>query len=320
MIRLGKRPGGRNSVKTWAYGLIALAAGLWGIISIFVKGLVANGFTPLEIVTVRMTLSAVLLTGYLAATNPAGLKIRLADSRYFIGTGILSVVFFNWCLFVAIKSTSVSIATILMYTAPAFVMILSAILFKERLTPVKIFSLLLTFAGCMLVTGVLQGSGQRASTLGILAGLGAGLGYALYSIFGKYALEKYDPMTIPVYTFMFAAIGLIPMTDYKGILHSFSNIEVIFYAAGLSLFSTVLPFTFYTKGLSKLESGRASLIATLEPVVASIVGFTVFKESVTFSKIIGIILVIAAQAIIREKPIQVESSADNCKISKENPM
>jgi drug/metabolite transporter (DMT)-like permease len=307
-------------MKNLAYIFIVASAVLWGIISIFVNKLYEFGFGPIQIVSVRAIGASFILILYLLLTNRKLLRIKLSGIKYFIGTGLLSFAFFNWCLFVAIKSTSVSIATILMYTAPAFVMILSAILFKERLTPVKIFSLLLTFAGCMLVTGVLQGSGQRASTLGILAGLGAGLGYALYSIFGKYALEKYDPMTIPVYTFMFAAIGLIPMTDYKGILHSFSNIEVIFYAAGLSLFSTVLPFIFYTKGLSKLETGRASLIATLEPVVASIVGFTVFKESVTFSKIIGIILVIAALAIIREKPIQVESSADNCEISKENPM
>jgi drug/metabolite transporter (DMT)-like permease len=190
-------------------------------------------------------------------------------------------------------------------------MVLSAILFKEKLTKIKILSLLLTFAGCLLVTGFSQDSSQKLSVLGILAGLGAGLGYALYSIFGKYALEKYDAMTIPVYTFLVAGAGLIPLTDYSALINSFSNISVVLYAVGIGLLSTALPFILYTKGLSKLEPSKASLIATLEPVVASIIGFTVFNETVTLSKIIGILLVIAALMIIREKP----ASTQGCDIS-----
>jgi drug/metabolite transporter (DMT)-like permease len=100
---------------------------------------------------------------------------------------------------------------------------------------------------------------------------------------------------------------------------SFSNINVLFYALALGLFSTVLPFIFYTKGLSKLESSKASLIATLEPVVASIIGFLVFKEAITLSKIVGILLVITAIIIIREKaPAEVQQN--NNEIAKENPM
>lgn len=302
-----------------SYVFIIIAAVLWGMISIFVNKLYDFGFNPIQIVSTRAVGASAILVIYLFITNRRLLKITTSGIKYFIGTGLLSFAFFNWCLFVAIRSTSVSIATILMYTAPAFVMVLSAVLFKEKLTTVKIVSLALTFLGCVLVTGVLQGSEHRASALGILAGLGAGLGYALYSIFGKYALEKYDPMTIPVYTFIIAAVGLIPITDYKGIISSFSNIQVILYAVGLSLFSTVLPFIFYTKGLSRLESGKASLIATLEPVVASMVGFIVFREAVTLSKVLGILLVIAALIIIRDKP-SIENTQEICEISKENPM
>lgn len=285
-----------------SYLYVIIAAVLWGIIGIFVNKLYAFGFAPAQIVSVRAIGASLMLVLYLLITNKTYLKIKLADIKYFIGTGIVSFAFFNWCLFIAIKTTSLSVATILMYTAPAFVMLFSAVLFKEKLTKVKIASLILTFIGCILVTGYFQSSEQKISAIGILAGLGSGLGYALYSIFGKYALEKYHPMTIPVYTFVAASIGLIPFTDFKGIAASFSNIHVIFYILALGLFSTVLPFMFYTKGLSKLESSKASLIATLEPVVASLVGFTIFKESVTLSKVAGIALVITALVIIREKP------------------
>jgi drug/metabolite transporter (DMT)-like permease len=298
---------------------IIIAAVLWGMIGLFINKLYQYGFEPLQVVSIRAICSAFMLVLYLLITNKGLLRIKLADFKYFIGTGIISFAFFNWCLFVAIKTTSLSVATILMYTAPAFVTIFSIILFKEKLNSKKLISLALTFLGCVLVTGFFQSSANRVSTIGILAGLGAGLGYALYSIFGKYALEKYDPMTIPAYTFVFAAIGLIPLTDFKEIITTLSNTTALYYAIALGLFSTVLPFIFYTKGLAKLESSKASLIATLEPVVASIIGFIVFKENITFSKVLGILLVITALIIIREKTDNTELE-NNSELTDKNPM
>jgi drug/metabolite transporter (DMT)-like permease len=298
---------------------IIIAAVLWGMIGLFINKLYQYGFEPLQVVSIRAICSAFMLVLYLLITNKGLLSVKLADVKYFIGTGIISFAFFNWCLFVAIKTTSLSVATILMYTAPAFVTIFSIILFKEKLNSKKLISLALTFLGCVLVTGFFQSSANRVSTIGILAGLGAGLGYALYSIFGKYALEKYDPMTIPAYTFVFAAIGLIPLTDFKEIITTLSNTTALYYAIALGLFSTVLPFIFYTKGLAKLESSKASLIATLEPVVASIIGFIVFKENITFSKVLGILLVITALIIIREKTDNTELE-NNSELTDKNPM
>jgi drug/metabolite transporter (DMT)-like permease len=298
---------------------IIIAAVLWGMIGLFINKLYQYGFEPLQVVSIRAICSAFMLVLYLLITNKGLLRIKLADVKYFIGTGIISFAFFNWCLFVAIKTTSLSVATILMYTAPAFVTIFSIILFKEKLNSKKLISLALTFLGCVLVTGFFQSSANRVSTIGILAGLGAGLGYALYSIFGKYALEKYDPMTIPAYTFVFAAIGLIPLTDFKEIITTLSNTTALYYAIALGLFSTVLPFIFYTKGLAKLESSKASLIATLEPVVASIIGFIVFKENITFSKVLGILFVITALIIIREKTDNTELE-NNSELTNKSPM
>lgn len=281
-----------------SYIFIITAAVLWGIIGIFVNRLYQYGYVPIQIVSIRAICAAIMLIIYLLITNRNALIIKLADIKYFIGTGICSFTFFNWCLFVAIKNSSLSVATILLYTAPAFVIVLSTILFKEKLTSTKIIALLLTFSGCMLVTGYFQSPEHRIPVIGLIAGLGSGLGYALYSIFSKYALKKYDAMTIPAYTFIVAALGLAPITDFKEIANTLSDLNVLFYALGLGLFSTVLPFIFYTKGLSRVESSKASLIATMEPVIASIIGFTIFKEVVTVYKIFGIMLIIIALFII----------------------
>lgn len=287
--------------KELSYFFVVTAAILWGTIGIYSKKLTHYGFDTTQIVFIRAVVAAMTLILFASLKSRDFLKIDPRDSKYFIGTGILSFVFFNWCYFLAINKTSLSVAAILLYTAPTIVMILSVILFGEKMTKKKIISLILTFIGCIFVTAFAQGTGQKMTIIGLLAGLGAGLGYALYSIFGRYALKKYDSITVTLYTFIFACIGLIPITDIRGMLSLFSNADAVYHAVALGLFATVLPFLLYTKGLYYLETSRASIIATIEPVVATVIGVVLFGEPLTLFKILGISLVISAVAIIREK-------------------
>ena len=200
-----------------AYLLIAVSGSLWGTIGIFVRELYGLGFSTLQIVTMRVFSAAVIMLLYLLFTKPELLKIRFRDSLYFVGTGILSIVFFNLCYFITIRETSIAIAVTLLYTAPAFVAILSRIIFRESLDAKKLFSLGLTLTGCAFVTGYLPELGNSPSiTLPwLLTGLGAGFGYALYSIFGKVALKKYDTVTITAYTFFFASLALLPLVSFE---------------------------------------------------------------------------------------------------------
>ena len=112
----------------------------------------------------------------------------------FLGTGMLSIVLINVLYFMTIESTTLSLAVILLYTAPCFVMILSAILFREKITPRKAGAFLLALLGCACTTGGLDAS--SFSVFGILTGVGSGFCYALYTIFGNIALKKYHPLTV----------------------------------------------------------------------------------------------------------------------------
>lgn len=189
--------------------------------------------------------------------------------------------------------TSLSVAAILLYTAPAIVMLISAVVFKEKITVQKISALLLAMLGCALISGITDAK-DILSTEGILTGLGAGFGYALYSIFSRVALDKgYNSLTITFYTFLIATIFLIPITEWdvmsSVILESGKSfgIYVIF-----ALVSTVIPYIIYTYGLKKLTPAKASIIASIEPVTATIVGFLFFNErpSITAFLAIGCIL------------------------------
>jgi drug/metabolite transporter (DMT)-like permease len=215
------------------------------------------------------------------------------------------------CLFNAIKETSISIATILLYTAPAFVTLLSWIVFKESLTSRKIIALITTLIGSSLVIGMFSGSNSTVSLLGLMLGIGSGLFYALYSIFGKFALQKYNSITVTIYTFIFATIAVIPFCDITVIFRLLSQNNIWLYIIGLGFFSTVMSFVLYTIGLNHVESSRASIIATIEPVVASIISFLVFDEKLTTLQYFGIMLVITAVILVQEKQTKTENTEIN---------
>ncbi|USK70040.1 DMT family transporter [Peribacillus asahii] len=295
--------------------LIGTGASLWGIIGLFVTSLYEMGFSPIQVVTIRALSATLFLVIYIIFKNRQLLKIKVTDSKYFIGTGIFSFVLFNWCVFSAIKETSISVATILLYTAPAFVTIFSRFIFKELLTTRKILALLITFIGCSFVIGILPNTNESISLYGLILGLGSGLFYALYSIFGKFALRKYNSLTVTAYTFLFAAIAVTPFSGLWLVVPLFSDIKVWVYIIGLGFLSTMLPFIFYTKGLNTIESSQASIIATIEPVVASLVGFLIFHEKLNVWQYFGIFLVIAAVIIVQETSKKTKKSVISNELS-----
>lgn len=277
---------------------IIVAGTLWGIISIFVNQLRIIGFNSMQVVSIRVLFSALVLVFYLLLKDRQQLKIKLKDIPLFIGTGVGSIIFFNYCYFEAIDIIGgASIPALLLYTAPIFVMILSVILFKEKITKKKLISLVMTFLGLALVTGAFSSS-DKISIFALLLGLGSGLGYALYSIFGKFLVDKYSAITITTYTFVVATIFSVP---FSGIVQNFDlliSLKGILSALALAVVSTVLPFLLYTKGLYEMEAGKASILATVEPFVATIVGVLFFKETMTPFKIIGMLLVLLAIIIL----------------------
>ncbi len=282
-------------MKKLAPFLILLAGILWGIIGFFVRKLNYLGFGPFDIVFIRAITTMSLLLIFLLIYNNKMLKIKLKDIWCFIGTGILSIVFFNFCYFKAINLTSLSVAAVLLYTAPAIVLILSSVFFREKITIIKIISMLLTFAGCVLVSGALSDKGN-INLQGIVFGLGAGLGYALYSIFSRCALERgYHSLTISFYTFVFASVSSVFLTDLKKIGRvCLADYRLIVFCMIFGLISTVIPYIVYTLGLNEMENSRASIIASIEPVAATMLGILYFHEKLKINEMVGALFVITA--------------------------
>ena len=282
---------------------VLLAGTLWGSMGLFVRKLNAVGLYALDIVQLRIAISLVLVGLYLLIFARDKLCVRLRDLWCFAGTGIVSLLLFSWCYFSGMQEASLSVMAVLLYTSPAFIVLLSVLLFRETLTRQKLLALVLTFAGCCLVSGL--GSGSAVSMKGLLLGLGSGFFYALYSIFSRYAIERgYGSWTITFYTFLFCLLASAPLAHWGLIAQALSSdASVPVYALLMGLLTGFLAYIFYTKGLEGMESSRAGILASVEPVVGTIIGTLVFHEPLPVQSVLGIALVLGGIVVLGGKKV-----------------
>lgn len=279
---------------------ILASAFLWGTMGLFVKILSGIGFSLIQIVFVRTFPTALIMFLYLFITDRKLLQIRVRDLWMFFGTGIVSFTFFNLCYFSSVQLSSISVAVVLLYTAPVFVTLMSLLFFREKLTPKKCLAVFMTFLGCALVAGLFSDA-VRVSAAGALFGIASGFFYALYSIFGRFALNRYHSLTVAAYTFFFAASASFALCSPGGLVSLPWDARMILLVLALSIVTCFLPFTLYTSGLAVMETGRAAITASVEPVVGALLGILIFSEPVTLTLLSGMTLTLCGIVILHSK-------------------
>jgi len=226
------------------------------------------------------------------------LRISASDAVLFAAYGAVSVAGFMTVYFTAIALTTVAAAAVLLYTAPAWVVLLARPLFGEPITRMKAGAVALVFAGCVLVAG-LGPAAVRLSPVGALAGLGAGLTYGLYSLFGKVALRRHSPLTTVVYSLGFGALFLLVASRGLAPVPA-AGVWALAYVIAVP---TVAAYLLYIAGLRRVEAGRASVVATVEPVVAALTGSLLLHEPFGLTQWIGAALVLAGVLLVQgERP------------------
>lgn len=279
---------------------ILLAGVLWGTMGIFVRRLAAFGFSSLQIACLRIIAAGILFFFYLWIADRRKLRIQKKDLPLFLGMGLGSILFFTICYFTTIQKTSLAVAAILLYTSPVFVVLLSAVFLKEKITGRKMLALGIAFLGCVFVAGVGEASGLTGA--GLLTGLCSGLGYGLYSIFGSVLLKKYHPYTVSAYAFIFAGAGALLLCDVKDTAEKTTGGGNAAFVLGFVLLTAVVtavaPFLLYTVGLLRAEASEAAIMAMIEPLVAAVIGIAVFGESLTKQALFGIACIAGAVLIL----------------------
>jgi len=275
--------------------LLVLLAGLcWGFQNVYVKMLSARGLGSMQIVFIKMLIGALCFSVLLLIKDRRLFRIEIRDIWMFIGTGIISITLYSLFGFYTAINGGVGIAAVLCYTSPIFIMLLSAVIFKEKITKKKVAAIAVTVMGCVLVAGII-GSGYRFSFNVIAAGILSGVFYGLYTIFSRFALSKYPALTVTAWSFIMGTVGSVFFADLPLLGRCVAaDPSIILWGIVLGMLGAALPYLLYTTGLSMIESGKAAVLASFELVVSTVAGRIMYDEPMDILKLCGVALIIIA--------------------------
>ncbi len=282
---------------------VAAAAATWGTLGIFAKILYAQGVSFEALSAVRASVGWLAIFGFLLATRGTrALRVERRDLASLVPLGLVSIGAFYLLYFYTLRESTVGTSAILLYSAPAFVVVLAWLFFREPLNAAKVLGLLLTIGGIALVVGAYDPANLEVSPLILLTGLLSGLTYGLYAIFGRTVAGHLSAPVILSYALAFGAalliIAAIPTAGTLVGLPASSYLILLM----LSVVHTTLAFVLYTVGIRHLGAGRAAIFANIEPVVAGVLGITLLGEELTVLKALGAGLVISGAVLAQVRP------------------
>jgi len=288
-----------------SYSLALVAAALWATLGLFYRRLEELGLSLLTIVFYRAALTAVILFVVLGWRRRAWLCLRWRACFLFAALGLLGVAAFFVVYIYAIALTGMGMAAVLMYTAPAWVTLLGAFFFQERLGGSKIVAVSLVCMGCALVGQVYDLASVRLNLLGILAGLGAGLTYGLYTLFSKVAQRRHTSWATLAYALGWGAVFMLPLQLPSDLVRAAAP-DTLFWLLMLALVPTLGGGVAFNAALRRIPASSASIVATLEPVIATLLGWAFFDEQLEALQLVGAGLVIIGVLLL--KPLGAHSS------------
>ncbi len=281
-------------MKKTAFLYIVLACLFWGTSGIFVNYVAPFGLSSMQMTFIRGLVFAVCLGIFIFIKDKTLFRTNKLHLGLFLVGGLsffLTATFY----FLSMQLTSISTAVVLMYTAPVFVMIYSVSFMGEKFNFKKGLAVACMLIGCSLVSGVI--GGLKFDFIGIVAGFLSGIAYSSYNIVTKIQMNKNaNPLTANFYCFLFATvIGLLFANPYEvpGLLSVNPALSIPLVIL-MGIFTCVLPYFFYTRGLKETDAGTASSLAILEPMAATLFSVIIFKEKLDFYSVTGICLILGA--------------------------
>lgn len=281
-------------------GCLALLAGAcWGLNGIFFRNLTGY-FAPMEIVFIKMLGAALVLGILIAVKDPKLFRLKAKDFWVFLLLGVVAMLLFNYFYFASMMHTTVAVAVAMLYTGPAFVILISAFLFKEQVTAGKIVALLLIVCGCACASGIFVGE-QFLTLIGLGFGLASGFCYGMYTIGTRLAMDRgYQSYTIAFYGIFICLIGSIPFVDF-GHMAANLNVTSALLGGGISVMTCLVPYLLFSTSMRWLEPGKAAMLAASEPIVAAVISIFVLREPTNFSVICGVVLIVCGIVIVNGK-------------------
>ena len=284
------------------YMLVILAALCWATIGLFYTVAVKRfALSPWTVITYRTLLASAVLGGALAFRRTPFPRVRREHWPLFVGYVGIGIVVFYAVYMYAILSVGVGVAAVLLYTAPAWVALMAGLFLREPITPRVGAALLLTWVGVALVAQVYDLQGMRLNGWGVLAGLAAGLTYGLYSVFQKVAVRYYPPWAVQWHGLFWGGLLFAVTQPPEALLLPLREPAVWPWLAGLALLPTLGGGLAYATGVQWVPISVASIVATLEPVAATVLGYVFLGERLTWAQWVGATCILLAVGLLRPR-------------------
>jgi len=303
------------------FALVLLGATLFIVNAGVSRVTLRNGVDPLTLTSIRVTGTAAVLLVFAAAVRRSALRPpsgRLA--ALLVAHGLIGVAALQWTYFVAIDRLPVGMALLLEYQAPILVALWARFVQKEAVRSRMWIGLGLAMVGLAAATGV--GGDVRFDTLGILAGFGAAVSFAAYFLIGEHGVANLDPLRVILWSFLVATVVLnlvSPVTAFDtglldeqaSLLGRLAAVDVPLWVllAWVVVLGTLVPFGVELLALSHLRATTVTMIAMVEPVGVTALGWAWFYESLTVVATIGCVAVVAGIVLAqsaRRAPVLVE--------------
>ena len=282
------------------YALAAVAALMFGINGSIAKFLLED-MSAAHLSQLRVTVSFVLLGGALALIDPPRLRIARRDVPRMAWLGLAGVAIVQFSYFLAIERLPISVALVIQFTGPLMVLLWLRTVHGRRLKPSLYGAVALSVAGSALVVEIYDAG--SIDGLGILFSLVAAVTFAIYLIGFERAGHSYDAFTTLTWGLGFATLFWLlvsppwtfPLTD----LDSLRNVAL---ALGVVVIGTLGPFLLNVSALRHLPAARVGVVATLEPVLATLIAWAVHDEALAALQVAGGLLVVLAVAWVQTHP------------------
>jgi DME family drug/metabolite transporter len=283
------------------YLLVLVAACLWATIGLWYRVLVTYDLAQGVIVAYRAGIAACILFVAIWLVNPRSLHVHRRDWPYFGFFGTIGVAGFYLCYMQATVRGSLAVAAVLLYTAPIWITIWSVLRQGEALTKRRLIALGLAFAGCALVANIFDPANLSVNGLAILFSLLSGLGYAAYSLWSAEGTRRgYSAWTVVAYALGIGALVVFAFQPLDASLQPLYTPAAWPYLFGVAFGPSLLAPVCFTLGLQYIRTSNASILATIEPVVAALLGWLIVvpPEPLTALQIIGGGCVLAAVIVL----------------------
>jgi drug/metabolite transporter (DMT)-like permease len=298
-------PEGRPDDKVrLGYAMVATAATLFAVNGSVSKVVLGSGLSSLELTQIRNTSAAILFLAFLVVVAPARLRVGGRELAFLVAFGLVGIALVQWLYFVAIENLPVGIALLIEFTAPLFVALFARFVYREHVRRRIWVAVALCLTGLALVVELW--SGVELSTVGITAAFGGALALTAYLLMAERERRHRDAASLSFYGFLFAALlwaVVQPLWDFPwGVLDDRVSLQgnlsehsapVWLLVGFVVIVGTMITFSLLTGSLRHISATRASIVATLEPVVATVVAWAWLGETFGATQVVGGLVVIA---------------------------